>query len=319
MIKFFERKPENGLLSVEVLTLAYMLITAVMTLVWWDGIAHPEDMMVWRGGALLFMVLANIIYHFYPSRLTIALRAIPLLLCLAQWYPETYEFCKQFNYQDHVFAGIDWMIFGCQPSIEFSRLLPGAQWSEAFSMGYYAYYYMMMATLLFYLFARYERFQWASWVFLGSFFIFYLIFEFLPVAGPQYYYCAIGIDRAQEAYFPELGHYFVNHQEMLPMEAKGIFGQLVKLAQEAGERPTAAFPSSHVGMSTVTMLLAWKSGNRWLFWLQMPFYVLLVFATVYIRAHYAIDSVAGLVVAFVLFGMFSALWPDMQRVLRLKK
>jgi membrane-associated phospholipid phosphatase len=72
-------------------------------------------------------------------------------------------------------------------------------------------------------------------------------------------------------------------------------------------------------MSTVTMLLAWKSGNRWLFWLQMPFYVLLVFATVYIRAHYAIDSVAGLVVAFVLFGLFSALWPDMQRVLRLKK
>ena len=147
MKKFFERYSENGLLSVEVLTLAYMLVTGVMTLVWWNNITRPEDMMVWRAGALLFMVLSNIIYHFYPSRATIFLRFAPLMLCLIQWYPETYEFCKQFNYQDHLFAGADWLLFGCEPGVMLQQWLSDDVWYEAFCLGYYSYYYLMMLTV----------------------------------------------------------------------------------------------------------------------------------------------------------------------------
>lgn len=318
MSKFFERHAENGLLSVEVLTLFYMAITAVMTLVWWNNITRPEDMIVWRIGALVFMVLSNIIYHFYPSRFTIFLRVVPLLLCLIQWYPETYEFCKQFNYQDHIFAGVDWMMFGCQPSIEMMNWLPETAWHEAFCLGYYSYYYLMMATLGFILFARYENFQRASFVFLGSFFLFYFIFDFLPVAGPQFYFAAIGIDHAQEAYFPELGHYFAEHEDCLPVEDRGLFSRLVWAAHETGEHPTAAFPSSHVGMATISMMLAWQTRNRWLFWLQIPFYLLLVVSTVYVRAHYVIDSIAGLVFAFAFFGLMHGLWPGVKSCLRLK-
>lgn len=317
-VPFFARFSENGLLSVEVLTLAYMLITAVMTLVWWDNINRPEDMMVWRAGALAFMVLSNIIYHFYPSRFTITLRVVPLLLCLIQWYPETYEFCKQFNYQDHIFAFCDWLIFGCQPGVMMQQWLSSDAWYEAFCLGYYSYYYLMMLTIGFILFARYDDFQRASFIFLGSFFLFYLIYEFLPVAGPQYYYCAIGLDRAQEAYFPEMGHYFVDHQDCLPVEDRGLFSRLVWAAHETGEHPTAAFPSSHVGMATISMMLAWQTRCRWLFWLQVPFYLLLVVSTVYVRAHYAIDSIAGLVFAFVFFGLTHALWPGVRGLLRLK-
>lgn len=306
-------------MSVEVVTLLYMLVTAVMTLVWWKDINHPMDMMVWRMGALLFMVLANMIYHVYPCRLVILLRVAPLLLCLIQWYPETYEFCKQWPYQDHVFAAIDWRLFGCQPSMEMEKWLPGTAWYEAFSLGYYSYYYMMMATLLFYLLARYEDFQRASFVFLASFFLFYFIFEFLPVAGPQYYYAAIGTEAARTASFPEVGHFFVQHpDQILPLQVKGPFSQLVLAAQETGERPTAAFPSSHVGMATVTMLLAWQTRNRWLLWLSMPFYLLLVVATVYLKAHYAIDSIAGLATGIAFFALTNWLYPCAQRTFRLK-
>jgi len=64
-----------------------------------------------------------------------------------------------------------------------------------------------------------------------------------------------------------------------------------------GERPTAAFPSSHVGMSTILMIMAWR-GSRKLFWCLMPFYLLLCAATVYIQAHYVIDVIVGFVSAF---------------------
>ena len=128
-----------------------------------------------------------------------------------------------------------------------------------------------------------------------------MIFDFLPVAGPQYYFKAIGIDNALAGHFPEMGHYFQTHLEALRLPSHGIFSDLVAGAQEVGERPTAAFPSSHVGMSSVTMILVWKTRNRWLFWCLMPFFILLCCATVYIKAHYLVDSIAGLITAFIFY------------------
>ena len=76
---------------------------------------------------------------------------------------------------------------------------------------------------------------------------------------------------------------------------------MVQSAHDAGERPTAAFPSSHVGVSTIVMLLAWKTGSRRLLYCLLPLYVLLCFSTVYIQAHYAIDVIGGWVSGAVLF------------------
>ncbi len=315
---FSRREEESGLLSLESVTLLYMLVTAVMVLAYWDGLSAPLSMLGWRAGVLAYMALSNLLYHAWPSRLAMLLRGFPLIALLAQWYPETYEFCKQLNYQDHVFAAIDYRIFGCQPALVFDRWLASTFWSEAFCLGYYAYYYMMAAMALFYFFARYADFQRAMFVFLASFFAFYLIFEFLPVAGPQYYYCALGTDAAGSGDFPPMGHYFATHTDALSIAPKGVFSRLVLAAQEAGEHPTAAFPSSHVGMSTVTMLLVWQTRNRWLFWAMAPLFVLLCFATVYIKAHYAIDSLAGLAAGFLFFAAANRAYPWARHALRLK-
>jgi membrane-associated phospholipid phosphatase len=73
------------------------------------------------------------------------------------------------------------------------------------------------------------------------------------------------------------------------------------MAHNAGERPTAAFPSSHVGVTTVLLWLAWATGNRRFFWWLVPFGVLMFFATFYIQAHYAIDAIAGLFVGTIMY------------------
>ena len=73
------------------------------------------------------------------------------------------------------------------------------------------------------------------------------------------------------------------------------------MAHDSGERPTAAFPSSHVGISVVCMLLAWRTGSRKLFFTLLPFAMLICLATVYVRAHYAIDVLAGLVVGVAFY------------------
>ena len=88
-----------------------------------------------------------------------------------------------------------------------------------------------------------------------------------------------------------------------PGNPDGLFYQLVEQAHEAGERPTAAFPSSHVGISTVILLLAWHSGNKRLFLVLLPFFILMCFSTVYILAHYAIDALAGLLTGALMYGV----------------
>lgn len=329
-MNLLKRQPESGLLSVEVLTLLYMCVTALMIILFpliWPGslVSHfpgdehvVRDMWLWRLGTLLFIVVANLIYHAAPCRATVLLRSIPLFGCLIQWYPETYAFCSTFPYQDHLFARADQWLFGFQPSEAFSRTVSSPLWSEAFHMGYYSYYYLMVAVVLFYLLRRYDEAQKATFVFLTSFFLFYFIYELLPVAGPQYYFQAIGPEAVAEGRFAPVGHYFQTHFDTLPTHATGIFSRLVTGAQEVGERPTAAFPSSHVGMSVVTMLLAWKARNRWLFWLCMPFFILLVLSTVYIKAHYAIDSIAGVFFGIGFFALASWVWPAASKLFRLK-
>lgn len=305
---YFKRDEEKGLWSMESLTLMYMLFTAILIGIYWEWLAAPMDMLLTRLWMLVAMAAVYGFYRWYPCRALRILRVIPTLLGLIFWYPETYDFCSLLPYLDHVFAGIDQTLFGCQPALVFNTVVTSTFWSEAFNMGYYAYYYMMGATIIFYLLCRYPEADKAGFIFLASFFLFYMIYEFLPVAGPQYYFKAVGVEAADTGVFPAVGYYFQSHTEMLMPEVKGIFSQLVLGAQEVGERPTAAFPSSHVGMSTVTMLLAWQTRNKWLFWGMMPFYLLLCCATVYIQAHYLIDSICGFFAAFVFYGLTSWLY-----------
>jgi membrane-associated phospholipid phosphatase len=122
------------------------------------------------------------------------------------------------------------------------------------------------------------------------------------VAGPQFYFPAIGMDNVMMENFLSIGDYF-NHNDVLlpgPDFEKGLFYQLVETSQEVGERPTAAFPSSHVGISTICMIMAWRV-NRKLCYGLMPFYALLCCATVYIQAHYLIDVFAGWISAVCIY------------------
>ena len=175
--------------------------------------------------------------------------------------------------------------------------------SELLDMGYVMYYPMIAIVIFYYFFCRYNEFERVSFVVLASFFLYYVAFIFVPVAGPTFYYHAVGVSEIAKGVFPAMGDYFNTHTDCLPTPGyeDGIFYQLVEDAKAAGERPTAAFPSSHVSLSIVCMMLAWHTKNRKLFYILLPFYVFLCLATVYIQAHYLVDAIAGLLTAIVVY------------------
>ena len=60
------------------------------------------------------------------------------------------------------------------------------------------------------------------------------------------------------------------------------------------------FPSMHVGISFLVWLYAWKNSRR-LFWVLAPVILSLWVATVYLRFHYVVDCLAGLILAPLCF------------------
>jgi membrane-associated phospholipid phosphatase len=303
-----EKKPHRGLFAMEWAVLAYLLFTLVYVLFAYTKLANPQAL-IWdrvRVGMVTLAVWA--VYELVPCRLTRLLRVLVQLVLLAWWYPDTYELNRILPNLDHVFAAADQALFGCQPALLFSQHFPQIWVSELMDMGYVSYYLFLVVVMIYYFFCNYKEFERAAFILLGSFFAFYVIFDLVPVVGPTFYYKAVGVKTVAAGIFPNVGDYFNTHQDCLPAPGyhDGIFYNIVEAAKASGERPTAAFPSSHVGVATLCMLLVAYGRGRRLLLVLLPFYVFLCMATVYIQAHYAVDALAGFVTGVAFF--FLGLW-----------
>lgn len=294
----------KGLTLMEWAAMAYALFTTIFIFCFWGDFPHPQAMLLMRAKAVAVTLAMWGVYAWKPGRWTMMLRVIAQLVMLDWWYPDTYELNRVFPNLDHLFASWEQAVFGCQPSLLLCRQYAQPVVSELMAMGYVSYYPLFAGILVYYALKRPRQFSQASFIVVGSFFVFYLIFMFLPVAGPQFYFKAVGVDQIAQGIFPDVGNYFgqlqfdVRNRDLslpIPGGEDGLWHRILVMVHDAGERPTAAFPSSHVGVTTVVMWLAWQSRNRWLFWAFMPFALLLFVSTFYIQAHYVIDAVAGIV------------------------
>ena len=310
-----EKKPIKGLLTVEWVILGYWVMTLLFIFFTYTKIQNPESLIYGRVKVLALTAAMWAVYRMAPCRFTLLCRVGVQLALLSWWYPDTYELNKILPNLDHLFAGYEQLLFTCQPALLFSETINNPVFAELMHLGYASYFPLIAIVTLFYFFWRYAEFNRAVFVILASFFLYYVIFIFLPVTGPQYYYAAAGLDDIAQGIFPNLHDYFATHDEALPMpgNSNGFFYQCVASAHETGERPTAAFPSSHVGITTILLFLAWRTKNRLLFYGMLPFYMLMCLATVYIRAHYAIDVIGGWVSAVIFYILLQSFWTMTKR------
>jgi membrane-associated phospholipid phosphatase len=220
--------------------------------------------------------------HFYP------------LLLYAFLYRESEQLNLMFvnRYLDSVFITVEEWIFGFQPAVVFMNAFPHPVVSEFFYMSYFSYYVMIAGVGLALFFLNREQF-WhyvaiLSFVFYGCF----LVFIFLPVAGPPAFYMEIPrfVDQHQLSYYP---------LEFPPGVTSGPFFNLMKIFYRFFESGGGAFPSSHVAAALCVLFLSWRYLPRIRF-LILAGTIALSVATVYCRYHYAVDVVAGALTAAVL-------------------
>jgi membrane-associated phospholipid phosphatase len=196
---------------------------------------------------------------------------------------------------DGFFAGLDRLLFGFQPSVEFSRHLHDYPLvNELFFFSYF-FYYALVATGVWVLFARrrVHRAERVLFVISASFFIMYVWFVFFPVKGPKYYFADL-----RAAWYSDFSGYF--------------FTRFMKAVFNHTNLGGAAFPSSHVAIAVVSLLLNWKH-NRFLIPVYLPLTLLLFASTVYLYAHYFVDVAAGIPVGIALYFLVHRLEPLVAR------
>ncbi len=314
MIKFIrqlfaiERKPRKGLFALEWVVAGYLVLTLLIVFFTYTKVSNPEAMIWGRVRIAVIIVALWLVYRMIPCRFTRFMRIGVQMLLLSWWYSDTYDINRMLPNLDHLFAQWEQSLFGCQPALLFCKALPWKFFSELMNLGYASFYPMIALVFLFYFLFRYQEFERAAFVIITAFFIYFVIFILVPVTGPTFYYKAVGIDDIANGIFPNVKDHFNYCQDCLPSPGyvDGIFYHLVEDAKAVGERPTAAFPSSHVGISMVLLLLSWHTGNRKLFYIILPFYIILCLSTVYIQAHYVIDGLAGLLTGALFYFLLMA-------------
>ena len=186
-----EKKPHKGLLTVEWLILGYLVFTLLLILFGYTKLQNPESLIWGRARVIALTCAVWAVYRMIPCRFTHLCRISLQLLLLVWWYPDTYELNKLFPNLDHIFASYEQSVFGCQPALLFSQHITNIVFSELMYLGYMSYYPLVGVVTLYYFFCRSSEFDRTVFVILGSFFLYYLVFVFLPVTGPQYYYLAV--------------------------------------------------------------------------------------------------------------------------------
>ena len=205
------------------------------------------------------------------------------------WYPHLFFlFCfEELHFLVHlIFPGwfdrwliaFDYWLVGVHPTVWLEQFA-GPTLNDFMQMAYITYflYLIVLGGIL------YARDEWrAYWSVMTSsilaYAIGYVISILFPIESP--YYSLAALQRVELT--------------------GGFFTSLIGLLERFGRVHGAAFPSAHVSGSFVALLGAWRY-RRWLFWVFLPFFLLMLFSTVYGRYHYIADVLAGLVVGAIGF------------------
>ncbi len=266
------------------------------------ALAFPGHGHWWPLLGFLHLLGAVWAFGLLPPRVVAALRApVPRVAdLLHDWYPLVlipflYTELAPLNlavhgghYFDPLIQRADYFLFGLQPSYALSRAFPYLTLSEPLHAAYLSYYFIIYGPpVLLYAFGRRGDFRRLVFPLMLTFFVHYLFFIYFPVQGPRYVFAAPG------------GHL-----------AQGPVYQLAHHLLEAGSSRGAAFPSSHVAVTTAQTLLVYRYLPR-LTPVVAVLAVGLAFGAVYGGFHYATDAIVG----FGLGVLLVLLAPAAKRVL----
>ena len=272
---------------IELISFVWIFITGLFIIVFPYSVIHTTEAHLLRERVFILVGFSTLIYLHKRTRwdfIRYFRQLIPIVLII-YWYPETYYYNQAFfkNIDPFLISADQWLC-GFQPSTMFSYWISAPWFSELMNFSYVSFYFVLIFIHFYFLIVNQKKAFFTAFVLLNSFLLFYAFYIILPAEGPQFFVC---------------------HNPAMALPMTGPMRRLVLFFHSLGEVPNGAFPSSHVGLMMTYMILLWFHGRKVFVWL-LPFSLLLAMSTVYIKAHYLVDVIAGAAFAFPFY--FYSVW-----------
>jgi membrane-associated phospholipid phosphatase len=270
--------PLDRLWPLDKVILAYFGFAVVIILAWWRSLPDAPLLLALHvaGTALLLAAVR------YSGPISWWFRNWYAVLYVAFCYKEMQIFIPVVRHGQDVdqwLADLDYSFWHSNPTVWLERIQTPLL-TEYLQVVYTLFVpVVLLIALLLWKDRRFADFQYYAFLITLGFLVSYLGYLLLPARGPRF---------------------LLRHLQHVPLRGLWFFhamqGGLDRLESIAYD----CFPSGHTELT----LLAWWTSRKlgpFLFWPYFAYTSSIIFATVYLRYHYTIDILAGVVVAAFLF------------------
>jgi len=211
---------------------------------------------------------------------------------------------------DQILAGWDRALFGMNPT-EYIQQFTFPALTEFLQIAYVLFYFHAFAqSIELNLRGLYEEAESVTRTIVFGFLLSYVMYVFMPAIGPRFSvhdYASISTDLP--------GLWLTDALRTIIDTGDGFRDKTLDPALQMHRN---CMPSGHTMMTLMNMILAfrYRSKLRWVFLIMG---ISLIIATVYLRYHYVVDVLAGIILAFVALGLESGIYSFLQSRNLIKK
>src|SRR5215813_39430 len=188
---------------------------------------------------------------------------------------------------DATLAAIDYRFLGVHPTVWLERFT----WpplTEVLQLTYSCYYFLpiVLGIVLW----RRPNADFSFWVFVVvlGFYVSYLGYISVPATGPRF--------------LPEIAK-----AQTVPLTGIWLFASVREMLDRAEGITRDCFPSGHTELSLLVLYYA-RVFHKRVFWWLLPIGTGIIISTVYLRYHYLIDVVAGVLIAILIIAIAKPLY-----------
>lgn len=271
------------------LTLVMSLVLVITLIDSGGGVRLFQATLGYPIGLVLFLIIYRSIAHKLRPRVKphvghILRDWMPFIL-VTFIYENLHDLSKHFMNTDIAGTLMKWdiAIFGVEPTL-WAQKIYSPLLTDIMAVSYAMYFILPLGIMLL-LSNRDDRkeLRTMTLTLTFTFLLGFLGYVLLPCSPPRYFITALFTDPVR-------------------LHGPWIYDALQAQWDTLSVIPCGAFPSLHVGISSVALIFAWKYRNinttfRVIWWLYIPLVTSLWFSTIYLRHHWFIDIAAGWAVA----------------------
>jgi len=261
---------------VDLLSLAFIILLAAVTLAAWSRIPHAGWLLV----RFVLLIVSNLLLANAAARDgappgAVTLHAfLPVLIVpvLFDSMGDIIPWVRPRLFDDLLIRADLFLFGGSHPTVLLERLIHPLL-TTVLQIAYISYY-PMAVVLGMVLVAREKRaaFDGAIFGIILCFYLSYLGYLVFPAVGPRF---------------------TLAHLQTRDLAAGPLVASIQHTLNVLENTKTDAFPSGHTAVALMTLYYAWKSRERVLAALLLPAVTGLILSTVYLRYHYVVDVIAG--------------------------